>query len=152
MGGREVDHHDPPPENLPNHEIDYDPLPENLPDHSTHQQDNTEAVRERRGSTNQNQHAEQKAPHPNEEIGMTSCMPDLRTTAAFIHGIKTATLENSNMHKNDIERLREAPRDFPFDVKDPYFLFSLRSFFAVTNASEETYNSFRAAAIAWKGI
>ncbi|KAK0192373.1 hypothetical protein F5146DRAFT_928028, partial [Armillaria mellea] len=30
----------------------------------------------------------------------------------------------------------------PFDINDPDFLFALRTFFATTNASEETYKSF----------
>jgi hypothetical protein len=96
----------------------------------------------------QNEHVEEDPPHLNEEIGARSHIPDLRTTAEFIHAIRTATLENSNMKQQDIDRLREAPHDFPLDVEDPHFLFALRSFFAVTYASEDTYTSFRAAAMA----
>jgi hypothetical protein len=47
-----------------------------------------------------------------------------------------------------IERLRAAPPELLHDLEDPDFLFSLHSFLAVTNASEETYNRFCAAALA----
>jgi len=52
------------------------------------------------------------------------------------------------MDERDIQRLRDAPHEFPFDVEDADFLFVLRAFLSVTNASQETYNSFRAAALA----
>jgi hypothetical protein len=87
-------------------------------------------------------------PHPDNELGAGSRIDEIRITAGFISAIKAATLENSNMSTRDIERLREAPCNFPFDVEDSHFLFALRTFFAVTNASEDTYNSFRAAALA----
>ena len=81
-------------------------------------------------------------------IGLDSKIHDLEITAKFIEELKNAKLEDSNMHPDDIARLREAPSEFPFDVDDPDFLFSLRTFLAVSNASEEVYNSFRNAALA----
>ena len=80
--------------------------------------------------------------------GTDSNLDDIRTAAAFINALKNATLESSNMTEAAIERLRAAPPELPHDLEDPDFLFSLRSFLSVTNASEETYNGFRAAALA----
>ncbi len=79
----------------------------------------------------------------NETIGLGSEIDDIKTAAQFIEELKHAKLDNSNMHPSDIARLREAPKDFPFDVCDPDFLLSLRTFLAVNNASQEVYNSFR---------
>ena len=83
-----------------------------------------------------------------ETIGLDSKIYDLEITAKFIEELKNAKLDDSNMHPDDIARLREAPSEFPFDVDDPDFLFSLRTFLAVNNASEQVYNSFRDAALA----
>jgi len=79
---------------------------------------------------------------------VNSNIEDLRSTAAFISAIKAATLEESNMHEKDLERLRNAPPDPPLDVHDQYFLFAMRTFYAVTTASRDTYDSIRAAALA----
>ncbi|KAF8345425.1 hypothetical protein F5887DRAFT_885039, partial [Amanita rubescens] len=79
----------------------------------------------------------------NETVGLGSEIDDIKTAAQFIEELKHAKLDNSNMHPNDIARLREAPKDFPFDVCDPDFLLSLRTFLAVNNASQDVYNSFR---------
>ncbi|KAM6490434.1 hypothetical protein JOM56_014107, partial [Amanita muscaria] len=75
-------------------------------------------------------------------------IPDIETIGKFIQSLKDAKLDDSKMSPEDIVRLREAPSTFPFDVHEPDFLFSLRSFLSVTNALQETYNSFRQAALA----
>ena len=80
--------------------------------------------------------------------GTDSDLRVIRTTAAFINALKNATLMSSNITEAAIERLRAAPPEVPHDLEDPDFLFSLRSFLSVTNASEETYNGFRAVALA----
>lgn len=85
---------------------------------------------------------------PNSTPGLNSPIPEIQFTAQFIEALKGATLENSNMREEDIARLREASPDFPFDVNDPDFLFSLRIFFSVTTASRKIYNDFRGAALA----
>jgi hypothetical protein len=77
--------------------------------------------------------------------GLDAKIEDLRITANFIEGLRTATLETSNMRKEDIERLREAPLHSPDEVSDKHFLKALRTFIATTNASEKTYNDVRAA-------
>jgi hypothetical protein len=86
----------------------------------------------------------------NENItsGLDSDIPDIEIIGRFIELLKHARLEDSNMAPRDIVRLREAPSTFPFDIHDPDFIFSLRSFLSATNASQETYNSFRLAALA----
>ncbi|KAM6491247.1 hypothetical protein JOM56_013486, partial [Amanita muscaria] len=72
---------------------------------------------------------------------------DIETAAKFIEELKNAKLDDSNMRTDDIAHLHTAPEDFPFNVSDPDFVFSLRTFFAVNNASENVYNSFRDAAL-----
>ena len=83
-----------------------------------------------------------------EFFGLESNIDDIEKTARFIELLKNATLEDSNMDPEAISRIRHASPEFPFNVDDPDFLFALRSFFACNNASQDTYNSFRAAAIA----
>ncbi|KAF8234295.1 hypothetical protein L208DRAFT_1040487, partial [Tricholoma matsutake] len=70
---------------------------------------------------------------------------ELRITAQFIEGLQTATLENSNMHEEDIQRLRDPPSNFPEEITDRHFLKALRMFILTTNASEATYNGVWAA-------
>ena len=77
--------------------------------------------------------------------GLDAKIEDFRITAEFIEGLRTATLENSNMREGDIERLREAPSHYPDEVSDKHFLKALRTFIATTNSSEKTYNDVRAA-------
>ena len=47
----------------------------------------------------------------------------------------------------NLKCLQTAPPELPHYLEDPDFLFSPRSFLAVTNTSEETYNMFHAAAL-----
>jgi hypothetical protein len=67
-----------------------------------------------------------------ETMGLDSAIEDIEIAAKFIEELKHATLDGSNMHLNDVTRLREAPKDFPFDVHDPDFVFSLRTFLCHT--------------------
>lgn len=77
--------------------------------------------------------------------GLDAKIDDLRITAEFIEALQTATLENSNMQKEDIQCLRDAPSELPEGVDDRHFLKALRCFLTTMSASEETYNGFRAA-------
>ncbi|KAF8330259.1 hypothetical protein F5887DRAFT_840521, partial [Amanita rubescens] len=76
-----------------------------------------------------------------------SQMSDIQIAAQFINELKNATLEHTGMDPEDIEHLRSAPSHFSFDVHDPDFIFSLRTFMAVSNASQATYNAFRDATL-----
>ncbi|KAF8330487.1 hypothetical protein F5887DRAFT_1081654 [Amanita rubescens] len=75
-------------------------------------------------------------------IGLDSQIHDIEITTKFIEALKNAKLEDSNMLPDDIARLHAAPSDFPFDVYDPDFLLSLRTFLSVNTASQEVYNTF----------
>jgi hypothetical protein len=77
--------------------------------------------------------------------GLDAKIEDLRITAEFIEGLRTATLEESNMRKDNIKCLREAPSQYPDEVLDKHFLKALRTFIATTNALEKTYIDVRAA-------
>ncbi|KAF9463105.1 hypothetical protein BDZ94DRAFT_1164520, partial [Collybia nuda] len=70
---------------------------------------------------------------------------DLQITAGFIEALRTAILENSNMRREDIQCLCDASSELPEGINDRHFLKALRCFLATTSASEETFNSFRAA-------
>ena len=68
---------------------------------------------------------------------------DLKLTGQFINALRDATLEQSNMRKGDIERLRAAEPDPFLDLSDPHFVKSLRVFLLTTNSSEATYDDIR---------
>jgi len=68
---------------------------------------------------------------------------DLKLTGQFINALRDATLEQSNMRKGDIERLRAAEPDPFLDLSDPHFVKSLRVFLSMTNSSEATYDDIR---------
>ena len=55
-----------------------------------------------------------QAPTP----GLDAHIDELRITVQFIKGLWTATLENSNMHEEDIQCLRNPPSDFPEEIMD----------------------------------
>jgi Transposase family tnp2 len=80
-------------------------------------------------------------------IGLGSGIGEINNTARFIESLKTAALDESNMQSEDIQRLRDAPSTFPFDVHDDDFVFALEAFLAVSNASQQTFNTFRSAAM-----
>jgi hypothetical protein len=76
---------------------------------------------------------------------LDASIEELRITVEFIEGLRTATLECSNMHDEDIQRLRDPPTASPEEVTERHFLKALRTFILTTNASEATYNGVRAA-------
>src|SRR5258708_2250768 len=63
--------------------------------------------------------------------------------AAFIDVLWGATLEQSNMQQDDIDRLRAAESDPCLDVTDKHFVKALCIFLSTTNASQATYNAIR---------
>jgi hypothetical protein len=69
----------------------------------------------------------------------------VRTSQAFVQCLKEATLENSGLEEEDIERLRNPTAILPDHLDDRYLRLSIDVFLACTNASEETYKSVRAA-------
>ncbi|KAF8874895.1 hypothetical protein BD779DRAFT_1387635, partial [Infundibulicybe gibba] len=72
-----------------------------------------------------------------------SAIPEVKLAAEFIEALKSATLDKSNMHPDDIICLREASPDFAMDIKDPNFLHDLGIFFSTTNSSRKTYEEIR---------
>lgn len=60
-------------------------------------------------------------------LGLDAKIDDLRIAAEFIEGLRTATLEKSNMQKEDTRRLREAPSELPDELTDRHFLKALSS-------------------------
>ena len=60
--------------------------------------------------------------------GLDAKIEDFHITAEFIEGLRTATLEKSNMHKDDIECLCEAPSHYPDEVSDKHFLWKAAEF------------------------
>ena len=76
-------------------------------------------------------------------LGLDSRIEDLKMTAQFIDALRNATLEQSNMRPDDIERLRAAEPDPLLDVQDNHFVKALRTFLSTTNSSQATYNDIR---------
>jgi hypothetical protein len=76
--------------------------------------------------------------------GLDSEISELRLTAEFIELLRSARLEDSNMDPDSIERLRNPPTTIPDEFNDKHFVKALKAFLAAGNASEATYNSFRA--------
>ena len=81
-------------------------------------------------------------------IGLNSTIDELRKTAQFIDALRGATLEQSNMRQEDIDRLRAAEPDPRLDITDKHFCKALGAFLSVTNASQTTYNTFRSSMLA----
>ncbi|GLB43663.1 hypothetical protein LshimejAT787_1401750 [Lyophyllum shimeji] len=79
--------------------------------------------------------------------GLAAQIPELRTTAEFIQGLRSARLEDSKMDSDDIECLRNPPNTIADDFTERHFIKAIRSFLATVNASEATYNDFRAASM-----
>jgi hypothetical protein len=75
--------------------------------------------------------------------GMDSPIDELKKTAQFIAALRGATLEQSNMRPEDIDRLRAAEADPHLDVADRHFTKALRVFLSTTNASQATYDDIR---------
>ena len=61
-------------------------------------------------------------------LGLNSPIDEIKKTDEFIHGLRGATLEHSNMQQNDIDRLRAADLDPCLDIGDKHFIKSLRGF------------------------
>ena len=74
-----------------------------------------------------------------------SRIEDVRTSQAFVQCLKKATLDNSGLEEEDIERLR-IPTAIPLDLLDNRYLrLSINVFLACTNASKDRYKSVCAA-------
>jgi hypothetical protein len=80
---------------------------------------------------------------------MNSPIDELKKTARFINALQNATLEQSNMRQEDIDRLRAAEPDphLGSDITDRHFVKALRAFLSTTNASQATYDTFRSGMI-----
>jgi hypothetical protein len=76
-------------------------------------------------------------------LGLNSPIDELKKTAHFIDALRGATLEQSNMQPEDIERLRAAEPDPRLDVMDNHFVKALNLFLSTTNASRTTYDNIR---------
>jgi hypothetical protein len=75
-------------------------------------------------------------------LGLNSPINDLKKTACFINALRGASLEQSNMRQEDIDRLRNAEPHPCLDVDDRHFI-KARVFLSTTNASWTTYDSIR---------
>jgi hypothetical protein len=80
-----------------------------------------------------------------EIIGLNSPIQEFQFAAKMIAALKHARLDDCGMPPASIAALRDPPQDYPFDIHDADFLLSVRTFFGCSNASEETYNTFRSA-------
>ncbi len=80
-------------------------------------------------------------------VGIDSDISEVKDVALFIEALHSATLEKSGMDPDHTVQLRDVPSKFPFDVHNPHFLFPLRTFFVVTNSSQDMYNKIHAAAL-----
>ena len=78
------------------------------------------------------------------DLSLNSSVDELKKTARFVDALRGATLEQSNMRPEDIERLRAADPDPRLDVMDEHFVKALQLFLSTTNASRTTYDNIRA--------
>jgi hypothetical protein len=69
-------------------------------------------------------------------LGLNSPIDELKKTSQFICALRDATLEQSNMQQEDINRLRAADPDPRLDVTDKHFVKALHAFLSTTNTSE----------------
>ena len=65
-------------------------------------------------------------------------LDDLNIMLAFINLIHSATLENSDLDQEIVDRLRNPPEGLP-EVESPDLLLAIRVYIAATKASEDTY-------------
>jgi hypothetical protein len=63
------------------------------------------------------------------------------------HNLRGATLEQSNMLQDDINRFCAADPDPRLDITDKHFIKALRVFLSTTNASQATYNTIRSSLV-----
>ncbi|KAF7370240.1 hypothetical protein MSAN_00654800 [Mycena sanguinolenta] len=75
-----------------------------------------------------------------------STVEDIQLAFDFIEAVKSATLDNGDLDPETLARLRDPPTE-PIDLSDPDLRFSLDIFISTTHASEEVYNSVRAACL-----
>src|SRR5258708_13800640 len=83
-------------------------------------------------------------PQPHDDdlvLGLDSSINDLKKMACFIDTLQGATLEQSNMRQEDIDRLHMAEPDPCLDVVNRHFVKALRVFLSTTNALQTTYNA-----------
>jgi len=74
-------------------------------------------------------------------LGLNSPIDELKKTAHFIKALQSATLEESNMQQEDIDRLRAAELEPRIDMTDKHFVKALSIFLSMTNTSQTTYNA-----------
>lgn len=79
-----------------------------------------------------------------DSVAATSRIETIKITQAFIKAIQAASLDNGNLDDDVLERLRNPPKE-PFDISDPDTRLSIDLYLAVTNASEDTYQTCREA-------
>ena len=83
-------------------------------------------------------------PQPHDDdlvLGLDSSINDLKKMACFIDTLQGATLEQSNMRQEDIDRLHMAEPDPCLDVVNRHLVKALRVFLSTTNALQTTYNA-----------
>jgi hypothetical protein len=78
-------------------------------------------------------------------LGLGSHIPELKLTAEFIQLLQNACLENSNMDPEDIHLLLNPPTSVSDILDDKNFVKAMKVFLVMTNSSEATYESVRAA-------
>lgn len=79
-----------------------------------------------------------------QELSDIAHLKDMKLAMEFIQALQEASLDDSKLDKDIIERLRNPPT-YPADVGNPDLQLGLRLFLAMTNSSQETYASSREA-------
>jgi hypothetical protein len=69
---------------------------------------------------------------------------DLKIACEFINGLRNASLDNEDLPEDVLTRLRH-PLEQPLDIDDPDIRLSIDLFLSISNASQDTYTSVRAA-------
>ncbi|EIW53805.1 uncharacterized protein TRAVEDRAFT_133072, partial [Trametes versicolor FP-101664 SS1] len=76
----------------------------------------------------------------------TPHLKDLKLSLEFISMLQDANLNDSGLDTDVLHQLKNPPQ-YPLDLSDKDLLHSIDLFFATVNASEQTYEDARAAAI-----
>jgi len=71
----------------------------------------------------------------------------LKKTSQFIIALQGATLEQSDMLQEDIDRLCAAEPDLCLDLTDKHFVKALRIFLSTTNTPRTTYDAIRSSMV-----
>jgi hypothetical protein len=79
-----------------------------------------------------------------QELSDIAHLKDMKLTMKFIQALQEASLDDSKLDKDIIERLRHPPT-YPADVENPDLQLGIRLFLAMANSSQETYASSREA-------